>query len=190
MLWIKLVDSELLPFLCRYSKINKYNKWIGFWRWKLSKSGAVVRTLASLPPGRGVTVLPIMAFMGRLRLKGVLFSCFRYMKWYEFVVGSLPLREVFLWVLRSIFPSLQKPTFPNSNSIQNTRTLISFQQLLSAPWENTKYKITNYQFTCLFFLDWYLGYARINVAVWRENVILNLFDIGNADFFVKEKINN
>ena len=51
-------------------------------------------------------------------------------------------------------------------------------------------QITNYQFTCLFFLDWYLGYARINVAVWRENVILNLFDIGNADFFVKEKINN
>ena len=40
------------------------------------------------------------------------------------------------------------------------------------------------------FLDWYLGYVRINVAVWRENVILNLFDIGNADFFVKEKIDN
>jgi len=133
LLWIRLVDMELLPFLCRYSKKNKYNKWIGFWRWKLSKSGAVVRALASLPPGRGVPVLPIMAFMGRLRLKGVPFSCFRYMKWYEFVVWfSVSLRGFSLGY--PIFPSLQKPTFPNSNfDPQHTDT---FMWVLSAPWEN------------------------------------------------------
>ena len=34
-----------------------------------------------------------------------------------------------------VFPSLQKPTFPNSNSIRNARTR------LSAPWEN-KLQIT------------------------------------------------
>ena len=92
-------------------------------------------------PGRGLPVLPTMAFMERLRLKGVPFSCFWYMKWYEFVVGFLPLREVFLWVLR-FFPLNQKPTFPKSNSTQNRRTRISFQQLLSAPWEN-KLQITS-----------------------------------------------
>ena len=51
----------------------------------------------------------------------------------------------------------------------------------------TNYKLPVYLFI---FLDWYLGYVRINVAVWRENVILNLSYIGNADFFVKEKIDN
>ena len=147
MLWIKLVDSELLPFLCRYSKINKYNKWIGFWRWKLSKSGAVVRTLASLPPGRGVTVLPIMAFMGRLRLKGVLFSCFRYMKWYEFVVGSLPLREVFLWILR--FPPLSKNQ-PFQIPIRPRTHGHVFKFLATSKCSVGK-QITNYQYICLFF---------------------------------------
>ena len=42
-------------------------------------------------PGEWGPVLPIMAFVGRFRPKGVPFSCFRYkMKWYEFFVGSLP----------------------------------------------------------------------------------------------------
>ena len=41
-----------------------------------------------------------------------------------------------------IFPSLQKQTFPNSNSTQDTRTRISCQQLLNAPWEN-KLQITS-----------------------------------------------
>ena len=38
--------------------------------------------------------------------------------WVEFVVGSLPCSEGF-FSRYSVFPSPQKPTFPNSNSIRN-----------------------------------------------------------------------
>jgi len=37
--------------------------------------------------------------------------------WVEFVVGSLLCSERFFFWVTPIFPSPQKPTFPNSNSI-------------------------------------------------------------------------
>ena len=46
--------------------------------------------------------------------------CRRHM-WVEFVVGSLPCSERFF----SGFPSPQKPTLPNSNSIWNERTCLN-----------------------------------------------------------------
>ena len=44
--------------------------------WRSGESTCV----PSLRGGGGGEVLPIVAFMGRLRPKGVPFSCFRYMK--------------------------------------------------------------------------------------------------------------
>ena len=99
-----------------------------------------------LSRGGGGWVLPTKAFMGRLRTKGVPFSCFRYMKgqaccWFS----SLP-RGFSLGV--PVFPSLQKPTFPNSNSIRNARTRLS--GLLTTSKCSVGKKITNYNFIYLF----------------------------------------
>ena len=96
---------------------------------------------------RGGWVLPIMAFMGRLRPEGVPFSCFRCMKgqvccWFS----SLP-RGFSLGV--PVFPSLQKPTFPNSNSIRNARTRLS--EFLTTSKCSVGKQITNYNFIYLFF---------------------------------------
>ena len=76
-----------------------------------------------LPSPGGGEVLPIMAFMGRLRPKGVPFSFFGDMeeqvqRWFS----SLPIG---LSLGAPVFPSLQKPTFPNSNSIRNARTRLN-----------------------------------------------------------------
>ena len=92
-------------------------------------------------------VLPIMAFIWRLRPKGVPFSCFRYMKgqvccWFS----SLP-RGFSLGV--PVFPSLQKPTFPNSKSIRNARTRL--REFLTTSKYSVGKQITNYNFTYLFF---------------------------------------
>ena len=97
-------------------------------------------------PGWGVEI-PIMAFMVRLRPKGVPFSCFRYMKgqvccWFS----SLP-RRFSLGV--PVFPSVQKPTFPNSNSIRNARTRLS--EFLTTSKCSVGKQITNYNFIYLFF---------------------------------------
>ena len=51
--------------------------------------------------------------------------------WVEFVVDSLLRSEVF-FPGTTVFPSPQKPTFPNSNSILEC-------ELLGAPWVNKRY---------------------------------------------------
>ena len=88
--------------------------------------------------------------------------------------------------------SLGSPIFPsqpktNLSKVQFDPEQTDAYKFLATSKCSVGKQITNYQFI---FLDWYLGYVRINVAVWRENVILNLSYIGNADFFVKEKIDS
>ena len=96
-----------------------------------------------LSPGEGGWVLPIMAFMGRQRPEGVPFSCFsRYMKgqvccWFSFLPRGFSLGV-------PVFPSLQKPTFPNSNSIRNARTRLS--EFLTTSNCSVGKQITNYNF--------------------------------------------
>ena len=54
----------------------------------------------------------------------------------KFVVGSLPCSEGFS-PGTPVFPSLQKPTFPNSNSTWNARTpLNELRELFGASWVN------------------------------------------------------
>ena len=96
------------------------------------------------PGGGGI---PIMAFMVRLRPKGVPFSCFRYMKgqvccWFS----SLPIG---FSLGAPVFPSLQKPTFPNSNSIRNARTRLS--EFLTTSKCCAGKQITDYNVSYLFF---------------------------------------
>ena len=111
------------------------------------------------PGGRGYSI-PIMSFMGRLRPKGVPFSCFRYMKgqvccWFSSLPRSFSLRV-------PVFPSLQKPTFSNSNSIRNARTHLS--EFLTTSKCSVGKQITNYNFIYLFFrlIPWSV---KIDVAV-------------------------
>ena len=48
-----------------------------------NRTDNIIKQLCSVPRGdRGMEVLPMMAFMGRLCLKGVPFSGYRYMKGY------------------------------------------------------------------------------------------------------------
>ena len=54
-------------------------------------------------------------------------------RWVEFVVGSLPCSERFFFGY-SGFPLSLKPTFLNSMSIWNARTLFDEFLLLSTPW--------------------------------------------------------
>ena len=98
-------------------------------------------------PGGGGVGTPYNGLMGRLRPKGVPFSCFRHMRgqvccWFS----SLP-RGFSLGV--PVFPSLQKPTFPNSNSIRNARTRLS--EFLTTSKCSVGKQITNYNFIYLFF---------------------------------------
>ena len=151
MLWIKLVDSELLTFfsfLCRYiqqdKQIQQVNRLLTL---KTEQEWSSGKHLLPFPrPGRGLPVLPTMAFMERLRRKGVPFSCFWYMKWYEFVVGFLPLREVFC-LGSPIFP----PPKTNLSKVQFDPEQTDAYKFLATSKCSVGKQITNYQFICLFF---------------------------------------
>ena len=82
-----------------------------------SKDGAVVRVLASHQCLLGST---------------------QSQMWVEFVVGSLLCSERFFFWVTPVFPSPQKPTFPNSNSILECTGIFwrSSCELLGAPWVN------------------------------------------------------
>ena len=92
---------------CFPCSLNKTHfNYLLFLRLQWNRDGAVVRAFAShqCVPG----------FDSRAR---------RHM-WVEFVVGSLLCSERFLDPGPPVFPSPQKPTFPNSNSIWNCQALI------------------------------------------------------------------
>ena len=105
----------------------------------------LTKTAQGSPAGAGL--LPIMAFVVRLRPKGVPFSCFRYMKgsvccWFS----SLPIGSS---LGAPVFPSPQKPTFANSNSIRNAGTRLS--EFLTTSQCCVAKQITDYNVSYLFF---------------------------------------
>ena len=67
--------------------------------------------------------------------------------WVEFVVGSRPCSERFFSGY-SGFPSPQKPTFPNSNSIWRM-SLYCKAHLIMSSWNYTPYKFTIFCFKLL-----------------------------------------
>ena len=147
MLWIKLVNSELLPFLCRYSKINKYNKWIGFWRWKLSKSGAVVSTCFPFPGrGGGYRYFLQWPLWRGSDWKGYLFHAFG-------IWNGTSLLLVFCLSERffSGFSDFSLSPKTNLSKVQFDPEQTDTYKFLATSKCSVGKQITNYQFICLFF---------------------------------------
>ena len=153
------MDMKLLTFLYRY------NNWIGFRR-KLRKGGAVVRGLASFPGGGGGGYsLQRLLWVGSDR-KGYLFMLQVYER-----VGLL----LVLFLAERFFSGCSGfPLSPKTNrskfQIDPQRT-DTFKRVLNK-WEN-KLQI---KALFIYFLEWYFGHVKIDVAVWPE-WILNLSDI-------------
>ena len=159
MLWIRLIDMKLLTFLCRY------NNWIGFWR-KLRKGGAVVRALASLPPGGGNPYNSLYSEAPTER------GTFFLLQVYE-RVGLL---LVLILAERFFSGCSGFPLSPKTVQPFDPQCTDSFKRVLNNFWElrgKTNYKL---QFYLFIFFEWYFGHVKIDVAVWPE-WILNLSDI-------------
>ena len=97
-------------------------------------------------PGEWGPVLLIMAFIGRLRLKVLPFSCFRYEMVRVCCWFSAWLREVFIWVPR--FPLSPKT---NLSKFQFHPEHTDTYKFLATSKCSLGKQITNYQFICLFF---------------------------------------